>query len=80
MDDLVGGELNSASNANYDPVDHLTTQRVNLIEGAADGKPLKSADLQTLCPRSPSEARFSKRRFHNDTVGALAPNLLSISR
>lgn len=50
MDDLVGGELNSASNANYDPVDHLTTQRVNLIEGAADGKPLKSADLQTLCP------------------------------
>lgn len=53
-DDLVGGELNSASNANYDPVDHLTTQRVNLIEGAADGKPLKSADLQTLCPAHPA--------------------------
>jgi hypothetical protein len=79
VDDLVGGELNSASYANYDPVDHLTTQRVNLIEGAADGKPLKSADLQTLCPAHPAMPD-SKRRFHNDTVGALAPNLLSISR
>lgn len=80
MDDLVGGELNSASNANYDPVDHLTTQRVNLIEGAADGKPTQIRGPPNSMPRSPSDARFSKRRFHNDTVGALAPNLLSISR